>query len=312
MAGVRASYDIRKTDQARVSERADEATMTPNWRRVWLYYGATFVVTHVLSVGYVLSGGSWGSPRSFAIANALMLCPGAVAVTLQRFVLRQPLLGLLGAKVRPNAWFLRAWLFPPLVMVFALALSLFVPGARYAPDMGGLPPEMAPFRQQVVAIGISPIVTMLLIGLAFGPTLNAIGGLGEEIGWRGFLYAELHSLGFWKCSLVTGGLWAAWHVPLFFEGYGDRQYALASGVGFTAFAILLSPILHLVRSRSGSVVACAILHGTMSSTRLITAAFVRDAGPWVHASVPIALLAANAVVFVRHQPPTATRLPLPG
>jgi membrane protease YdiL (CAAX protease family) len=64
---------------------------------------------------------------------------------------------------------------------------------------------MSAFRQQVIAIGIPPLAGMLLIGLALGPTLNAVGALGEEIGWRGFLYKELAPLGFWRCSLLPAG-----------------------------------------------------------------------------------------------------------
>jgi hypothetical protein len=32
--------------------------MSPNWRRVAAFYGATFALTHMLSLGYVLTGGS--------------------------------------------------------------------------------------------------------------------------------------------------------------------------------------------------------------------------------------------------------------
>ena len=205
-------------------------------------------MTHALPLGYVWAGGSLGSPSSFAVANALMLCLGAVALTLQRLVFRQPNVEPFGLHFRPNRWFLFGWLFPPLVMVTALAFSLLLPGAVFAPDMAGLPVEMSSFKQQVVAIGIPPLAGVLLIGLALGPTLNAVGALGEEIGWRGFLFKELAPLGFWRCSLLTGGLWALWHVPLFFEGYGDRQHPIAGGLGMIAFAIVLAPILQLVRA----------------------------------------------------------------
>jgi membrane protease YdiL (CAAX protease family) len=237
------------------------------------------------------------------VANAFMLVPAVVAVGLQRFVYREPILGPLALRFRPTRWFAVAWLFPPVVMLLALGVSLLLPGAVYTRDMGGLPPEMDAFRAQVSSLGVAPIAGMLAIGLVLGPTLNAVGGLGEEIGWRGFVFKELEPLGFWRCSLVTGGLWAAWHVPLLLEGYGDRQHPVASALGMLAFLILLAPILHLVRARSRSVVACGILHGTMSSTRLLSVAFVRDAGPWANMAIPVVLLACLLGVVASFQSP---------
>jgi uncharacterized protein len=41
-------------------------------------------------------------------------------------------------------------------------------------------------------------------------------GLGEETGWRGFALPELQKhLSPVVASLVLGGIWAAWHIPLF-------------------------------------------------------------------------------------------------
>jgi uncharacterized protein len=271
--------------------------MRPNWTKVGLFYVATFVLTHGASLAYVVAGGSWGDSSSYAMANVLMLCPAVVAICLQYLVFRKPLAPSLGLRFRPNRWFVVAWLVPPLVMLGALGFSLLLPRATFAADMSGLPPELQGFRALVVSLGMPPLLGMLMIGLVLGLSLNAIGGLGEEIGWRGFLFEELAPLGFWKCSIITGALWALWHVPLLFEGgYGDREHPIASALGTLAFALFLAPILHVIRARSGSVVACGILHGTMSSTRLLSVAFVRDTGPWAHAAIPVALLAVALLV----------------
>jgi CAAX protease family protein len=106
--------------------------MIVNWKKVALFYGVTFALTHALSLGYVLTGGTWVSPSSFAAANALMLCPALVALGLQRFVFREPIVAPFGLHFPPNRWFLLAWLSPPLVMLAALAFSLILPGAKYA------------------------------------------------------------------------------------------------------------------------------------------------------------------------------------
>jgi hypothetical protein len=78
--------------------------MAVNWKRVALFYGATFGLTHALTVAYVLAGGSWGTPNSFAVANALALCPALVAMSLQRFLYREPVGKSLGLRFRPNRW----------------------------------------------------------------------------------------------------------------------------------------------------------------------------------------------------------------
>ena len=285
--------------------------MQPNWRKVALFYVSTFLLTHGASLAYVVAGGSWGNPSSYVVANVLMLCPAVVAVCLQRLVFRKPLGESLGLRLRPNRWWVVAWLLPPVVMLQGLAFSLLLPGAAFAPDMGGLPSEMESFRAQVTSLEVPPLWGMLAIGLLLGPSLNAIGGLGEEIGWRGLLFEELAPLGFWKCSAITGGLWALWHVPLLFEGgYGDPWHPLANALGTLAFALVSSPVFHLVRAQSGSVVACGVLHGTMSSTRLLSIAFVRDAGPWAHAAIPVALLAVSAATL-RIAAPAASAGPTP-
>jgi hypothetical protein len=283
--------------------------MSPRAKRVALFYAVTFGLTHALSLAYVGAGGSFRGPRAFAVANLLMLCPAVVALGVQRFALRRPVVAPLGLRLPSVRWFVVVRLFPTAVNLAALAIALGVPGASYAPDMGGLPPDMDGFRQQIAGLGLPPFVGLLALGLALGPTLNSIGGLGEEIGWRGFVDQELSPTGFWRCSLATGALWAAWHVPVFLEGYGDPVYPVANALGMLAFAMTLAPVLHFVRQRSGSVVACGILHGTMGSTRLLGVAFVRDAGPALHAAIPLALLAVDVALayVVARRPVLAAR-----
>ena len=51
---------------------------------------------------------------------------------------------------------------------------------------------------------IHPIWIGLVLALIAGPTINAIAGFGEELGWRGFLQKEFSYMGFWKSSAVIG------------------------------------------------------------------------------------------------------------
>ena len=63
----------------------------------------------------------------------------------------------------------------------------------------------------------SPWIVMLVL-ISLNGTLGllvAFGGIGEELGWRGFLVPELYKhYDFTKTSLISGAIWAIYHWPL--------------------------------------------------------------------------------------------------
>ena len=94
-------------------------------RRVAVYYCVTFLLTHALVAGYLLSGGSLRRLDSFAFANLTMLVPGLVAACTARFYYRQPVRRVLGLSTRLNRWFVLAWL-GPLLLSGATFLYTFI------------------------------------------------------------------------------------------------------------------------------------------------------------------------------------------
>jgi hypothetical protein len=50
--------------------------------------------------------------------------------------------------------------------------------------------------------------------LRLRPWLVQRGGLGEELGWRGYLATTAHPLPRGRCSLILGLCWWLWHLPL--------------------------------------------------------------------------------------------------
>lgn len=89
-------------------------------------------------------------------------------------------------------------------------------------------------------------------------------GLGEEIGWRGFLVPELsRSLSFTQLSLVSGIVWATWHYPiLLFADYNSGTPAWYGLTCFTVMIVGISFVFAWVRLRSGSLWTGMILHGS--------------------------------------------------
>jgi membrane protease YdiL (CAAX protease family) len=120
-----------------------------------------------------------------------------------------------------------------------------------------------------------PILMGLLLGLVAGVTINAVAGFGEELGWRGFLQRELGFLGFWKSSAVIGVIWGVWHAPLILRGHNYPQHPVIGVFMMTVLCVLLAPIFSYVRLRANSVIAAAIIHGSLNATAGISVVTVR-------------------------------------
>lgn len=286
-------------------------------RRIAVFYATVFAVTHTITTVYRLRGGSWHSLDTFVVANGIMLIPGLTAIAFARWLSPDARRTSLGLRLRPNLWWLVAWLAPPALMLLTLGISLLWPGTSFDPTMSGLGPRLgfsaadgARLAASVRAVPGPPLVGFLVQGCLLGPTVGLIGGLGEELAWRGLLYHRLISRGFWRCTLITGLLWAVWHLPLTLQGYGYPQHPILGTGVFILYALAFAPLMTFVRLRGRSVLAPALLHGTADMTVLLTLALVRGGSDltvgWGSLScvVPLAL-ADLALAAARPQCPAA-------
>jgi membrane protease YdiL (CAAX protease family) len=240
-----------------------------------LFIGLTYLLSWMLAGLAYLFGVRYFSVASFIITVGYMFIPMIVAIFIQKVVLREPLTKPLGLSFRLNRWWLVAWLLPPAVSFATLGVSLTFVSVEYSPQMAGildrfrsfLPPEqIAEIERSMGTVRIHPLWTGLLQGLVAGPTVNAVAGFGEELGWRGFLQKELKGLGFYRSSFLIGLLWGVWHMPIILQGHNYPDHPLPGVFMMIAWCILLSPIFSLVRLRSGSVIAAAVLHGSLNGT----------------------------------------------
>jgi len=88
--------------------------------------------------------------------------------------------------------------------------------------------------------------------------------LGEEIGWRGLLVPELTKTnGFTKTALISGIIWASWHMPLvFLAGYNGGTPLAYSAACFTVMIIAISFPFAWLRLKSGNLWTAALLHAS--------------------------------------------------
>ncbi|MFC1628656.1 type II CAAX prenyl endopeptidase Rce1 family protein [Gemmatimonadota bacterium] len=100
--------------------------------------------------------------------------------------------------------------------------------------------------------------------------LMITGGLGEELGWRGFMLPRIQARhNALVASLIVGILHGLWHVPMFFiEGLSPYQEMAAAAnvivviLGYTLFYITPWAILYtcLLNNTRGSLLLVAAMH----------------------------------------------------
>ncbi|HBS06447.1 MAG TPA: hypothetical protein DEA96_15875 [Leptospiraceae bacterium] len=86
-------------------------------------------------------------------------------------------------------------------------------------------------------LGLPQLALLICIHLVMGP-------LGEELGWRGFLYPALRQrIGWMGAALVVGVIWAVWHSPLWLINSPQSQISFPIFLGnVVAFSILMAII----------------------------------------------------------------------
>jgi membrane protease YdiL (CAAX protease family) len=108
----------------------------------------------------------------------------------------------------------------------------------------------------------------LLVALSLIATAGIVramaNALGEEIGWRGFLAPRLTAaVGFVPATLLTGAIWAIWHLPIIvfsaYNGGGDTAFEMTS---FAVNVIAMSGIFAWLRLDSRSLWPAATLHAS--------------------------------------------------
>ena len=249
--------------------------MNRHIKKSLVFIGLTFFCNWLMVFLFLALGGKWTMSVALVLGTAYMFIPMLIAILVQKGIYGEPLRQPLGISWRFNRWWLVAWFLPLVVALVTFGLSLLFPGVSYSPEMAGLverfrglmtPEQFEQMQNQMAAFPVHPFWLTLLQGLVAGITINAVAGFGEELGWRGFLQNELGYLGFWKSSVLIGGIWGIWHAPLILQGHNYPQHPVVGVFMMIVFCLLLGPVFSLIRLKAKSVIAAAIIHGSLNAT----------------------------------------------
>jgi membrane protease YdiL (CAAX protease family) len=123
--------------------------------------------------------------------------------------------------------------------------------------------ELAATAKYPPSIVIMWIVTFFVATLA-GWSINGVVALGEEYGWRGFLWENWKHLGIIPANIIIGFVWGLWHAPLIFQGYNYPGQPIGGVLMMIVFTISSSFTLSAVREMTNSVLPVAATHGAIN------------------------------------------------
>lgn len=280
-----------------------------------LYIGLTIIISWLYAGIIYLAGVKWNTVPAIIVAVLYMFIPALVTVIVQKGIFKEPVMGTLGVSFKFNRWFLVAWLLPPVLAFSTIGVSILLPSVEYSPEMAGiierfktvLPPEqISQMEEYIKGSPVQLLLVALVQGLIAGITVNAVAGFGEELGWRGLLFKEIRPMGFWKSSAIIGAVWGIWHAPLILQGHNYPEHPAAGVLMMVIWCMLLSPIFTLVRERAGSVVAAAVLHGSLNGTCGISFMLIRGGNDLLAGLTGLAgfivLGIVNFIIFLKFHP----------
>jgi membrane protease YdiL (CAAX protease family) len=249
--------------------------MPVNKKKIWIFLGVTFALSWSLAFGFYIFGGKWNTIGAVILALVYMFMPLTSVFITQKLIYKEAFAGVFRLNFTLNRWFFIGWLLPPVLGFLTLGVTLLLPGIVFSPDMRGMfdmykdiipAQDFQQLQTQIASLPVHPIWLALPAGMAAGITVNAVAAYGEELGWRGFLFDELKGMGFWRSSVLIGFIWGIWHAPLILQGHNYPHFPVFGVVMMTIFCMLLSPLFCFIRLKSNSVVAAAIMHGTLNGT----------------------------------------------
>lgn len=205
-----------------------------------LFYAISLGLATALAVYSPIFGPGVLLVTMFTPAISVAICR-TVSPEGQRFRLTELGLSRLG---------LRFWPFALIVPIVALLPGYLLVWGSGIANLAGMSGEVNPVQ----------VIVSFVISIIFGA---AIGALGEEIGWRGYLLPRLiDTIGIGPAGLLTGFLHGLWHVPLilFTPYYLADAPTLVVVPLFLSLMTLSGPIYAYLRVASGSIVPVALMH----------------------------------------------------
>jgi len=200
------------------------------------------------------------------VIPAYMWCVGAASIA-ARMILRESPRDI---SLRWNGWTTtRAML---IAFAFPLTVGAVSYGIAWSTGLATFAPASLPQQVNGFVMGgsmASRFWKYLLVSLTLGTLLTCRHAAGEELGWRGYMLTRLRNTGLPAPILISGLIWALWHLPLIVSGqYPPVAWHLRSVAIFLVDITAMGCVIAWLRLSSGSIWPCIWAHGAWNAVIL--------------------------------------------
>ena len=248
------------------------------YKRLTKYYLIfTFVLTFGTGIILYLLGGLEESP---ILSGVITFFPAIVAIILtiifQKWEGFSHLVKSLGLRLGKKRYMFIYPMFMFIIVIFTYFVTYLISPETFI-SISELPGVLSELS---IGFGTMPVVLQVISIFVLNSVLGSIITLpvilGEEIGWRTFLYPKLEKL-YRKPGLLIGGvIWGIWHAPMILMGHNYPSAPFFGIFTMILFSIPMGIILYYFYRKSGSIITVALCHGVLNQTASTVMIFVKE------------------------------------
>jgi len=233
----------------------------------------TFAITYAIEGALILSGFRITKlPAAYGqfIVAGVMWVPALAAVLTIKFFTRE---GFAILNFRFGSWkpYVTSGLLVPICFAVIYGLTWLLGVGRpdwrlqqfFATVRSAAGSDLPPLPSSALVLPVLFVVTIIV-----APFVNGLLGLGEELGWRGYLLPKLIVLGKLKAYLLVGIVWGLWHLPLILIGFTYPGQPFLGTLAFMALTITFGMYLNELTLRHRSSILAGWAHGVFNSQKL--------------------------------------------
>lgn len=252
-------------------------------KKLFKYLGFTFGVAYLVQIVVWRIAVSANDGNNLVLSSAAQLILSVMMFT--------PLIGVIvsGAGLKNIGWklkfkgnvlvFLFGWFMPAILtaigtviyfLVFPSQLDLT---GQYLVEIG-----QGAAIEQLEAAGMtytSQIIISCISCITYAPIINAIFAVGEEAGWRGYMYPVLKErFGRGKGYILGGIIWGMWHWPLIMltgyeYGTGYRGFPTVGMALFCVFTVVIGILCDYTYEKTNCIWYPALFHGAINAAATV-------------------------------------------